>query len=291
MNKILVIFIFQFAFFSCFSQVVEKDAKKKIWKQEKDYLKYQKKKDYKGPGDWYGSEPSSIKDEEDSYSSSGNSGSQGIQYNPQQIQQDREKQFGKKGGNGSGDLEADPEIKRPDPITFPEIDSPDIDAPDVPDIDPPIFPVSFWKVILFLIILAVVVFLLYWWLKNRQPANTAIRQNIENDWNPEVITKTELELRLEDALSRDDFREGVRIYFTFILKELITKGWIQWKKDKTNHQYLLEVNGKPNSDIFRECVRIYDLVWYGEYEIDRQIFEILQPTLLNYYHSLKAMNE
>jgi len=96
---------------------------------------------------------------------------------------------------------------------------------------------------------------------------------------------------LEEALSRDDFREGVRIYFTFILKELISKGWIQWKKDKTNHHYLLEVNGKPNSDIFRECVRIYDLVWYGEYEIDRKAYEMLQPTLLNYYHSLKTMNE
>jgi hypothetical protein len=290
LNKLLSILVFLFVLITCFSQGSEKDAKKKVWKQEKDYLKYQKKKNYKGPEDWYGSEPSSLQDEDDYYGT-GSPGSQGIQYNPQQIQKDREKQFSKKSGNGNGDLEADPEIKRPDPITFPDIDSPDIDAPDLPDVDVPEAPVSFWKVILFLIILAAVIFLLYWWLKNRQPANTTIRQNVENDWNPEVITKTELELRLEDALSRDDFREGVRIYFTFILKELISKGWIQWKKDKTNHHYLLEVNSKPNSDIFRECVRIYDLIWYGEYEIDRKAYDILQPTLLNYYHSLKPMNE
>jgi hypothetical protein len=292
LNRLIFSISFVFLALVCFSQADGKDLKKKVWKQEKEYLKYQKKKNYKGPEDWYGSSPSSLKEEENNYTTTNNgSSSQGIQYNPQQIKQNREKQFGKNSGKNGGTLGADPEIQKPEPITLPDIDPPNIDGPDLPDFDGPTIPISFWKILLFSALIIAVIILLYWWLKNKQPSNNAVLQDIQNDWNPEVITKTELEQRLEEALERGDFREGIRIYFTFILKELIRKNWIQWKKDKTNHHYLLELTGKPDNDIFRECVRIYDLVWYGEYEIDKDIFNQLQPTLLKYYKSLNPSNE
>ncbi len=264
------------------------DAKKDTWTKEKDYLKYERKRDYKGPDDWYGGSPASMKKLDDNYAPS-NQGSQGIQYNPQQIVQDREKKYSK--GGGSGQLEVDPEMKKPDPITLPEIDPPDIDGPDLPDVDLPTIPVDFWKILLFIIIFAAVIILVYLWLKNRRPSGRSVLRDVDNDWNPEVITKTELELRLEEALSKEDYREGIRIYFTFILKELIRKNWIHWKKDKTNHHYVLEMSSRPKADVFRECVRIYDLVWYGEYEISKRVYESLQPTLLNYYRSLENSNE
>lgn len=282
-------------FFQVSGQSADKDAKQQTWKAEKEYLRYERQKNYEGPDDWYGGSPSSIKEsDEDVYSGSNNNGSQGIQYNPQRIQQDREKQYGPyEQGGGKGDLELDPKVQRPDPIEFPEFDPPD--APDIdldlPDIDAPNIPMGFWKIVLFLIIAAFVVFLLYYWLKNRMPSEKSVVQDVENDWNPEIVTKSELELRLEEALSREDYREGIRIYFTFILKELIRKNWIHWKKDKTNHHYLMEMAAKPKVDRFRECVRIYDLVWYGEYEINKEVFEMLQPTLLNYYRSLEAAND
>lgn len=115
--------------------------------------------------------------------------------------------------------------------------------------------------------------------------------DVENDWNPEVISKTELELRLEEAVEREDYRECVRIYFTFILKELIRKGWINWKKEKTNYHYVLEMHKRENAAHFNECVRIYDLVWYGDYNIDQDIFGLLQPSFENYYKSLDPVNE
>jgi hypothetical protein len=268
--------------------LIAQDAKKETWSKEKDYLKYERKRDFKGPDDWYGGSPASMKDLDDNYAPS-NQGAQGLQYNPQQIVQEREKKYGKSGGGGS--MEQDPAVKKPDPITLPEIDPPDVDGPDLPDIDLPSIPVDFWKIVLFLIIFAAVIILVYLWLKNRRPSGKSVLRDVENDWNPEVITKTELEMRLEEALNKEDYREGVRIYFTFILKELIRKNWIHWKKDKTNHHYVMEMSSRPKADIFRECVRIYDLVWYGEYEISKQVYQSLQPTLLNYYRSLESTHD
>jgi len=264
------------------------DEKKETWAKEKDFLKYERRKDFKGPDDWYGGSPASMKDLDDNVASS-NQGGKGIQYDPQQIVEDRQKKYNQ--GSGSGQMESDPEVKKPDPITLPEIDPPDIDGPDLPDVDLPTVPVDFWKIVLFMIIFAAVIILVYLWLKNRRPSGKSVLRDVENDWNPEVITKTELELRLEEALSKEDYREGIRIYFTFILKELIRKNWIHWKKDKTNHHYVLEMSSRPKAEIFRECVRIYDLVWYGEYEIGKQVYETLQSTLLNYYRSVESSHE
>jgi hypothetical protein len=43
------------------------------------------------------------------------------------------------------------------------------------------------------------------------------------------------------------------------------------------------MKSRSNSHLFEECVRIYDLVWYGEYQLSKSDFEEIQPVLLSYY--------
>lgn len=288
-----------------FALVAQETRSKKeaTWKSEKDYLEYRKSKNYDGPNDWHGSYPADMRSDDGTYygggsgsgsSGSGSSGSGyqgGIQYSPQQIQKDRKDRYqGFDRGGGKGDVKYDPEVERPDPIELPDIDPPDVNTPDI-DVDAPSINPMVWKILLFILIAAAVMVVLYLIFKNRSQSDKKVIVDVENDWNPEVITKTELELKLEAAMENGDYRECVRIYFTFILKELIRKSWISWKKDKTNYHYLLEMQKRPNRHAFAECVRIYDLVWYGEYEIDRDNFSVLQPQLENYYKSLDPVDE
>jgi len=275
--------------------------KEATWKKEKDYLEYKKTDKYEGPEDWYGSYPADMKSEDAASGNSSNSGSnynssssqQGIQYTPQQIQKDRQKRYrGYNRGGGQGTVPYDPKVKDPDPIEIPDVDAPDIDLPDVNlDLDPPSISPGVWKVLLFILLGAALLWIAYLIIKNKKAPNTKVVIDVEDDWNPEVISKTELELRLESAMLDEDFRECVRIYFTFILKELIRKSWISWKREKTNYHYVLEMHKRENASHFNECVRVYDIVWYGDYKIDREIFELLQPTFENYYKSLDPVNE
>lgn len=277
----------------------DQEKKETKWETERKNLRYKKESDYKGPEDWYGTDPTSLRDRYGDGSRSGTGstptgyGSGGTRYSPQQIQRDRQKRYGGyERGGGNGTLKSDPKIKRPKPSHSPN--SPDVNPPDVdfdaPDMSPPAIGMSFWKILLYLLIIAAVVVIIYHIMKHyNPPVKTLV--NIENEWNPEVISKTELELKLDTAMDNEDYRECVRIYFTFILKELIGKGWIRWKKEKTNHHYVMELAGKPGVTSFMECVRIYDLVWYGDYNIDLEIFEMLKPTLENYYKSLDPAND
>ncbi len=286
----------------------DQEKKETKWNTERKKLKYKKETDYNGPEDWSGSNPSSLKERSNgnsggSYRSgsgssssrygSGSRGSGGTQYSPQQIQRDRQKRYsGYDRGGGEGTVKSDPKVKRPEPVTAPkspDVSPPNIDA-DPPDSSPPAIGMSFWKILLYLLIIVVVVAIIYYVMKRYNPPVKPV-VNIENEWNPEVISKTELEMKLEAAMDNEDYREGVRIYFTFILKELIRKEWIRWKKEKTNHHYVMEMAGKPSVLSFMECVRIYDLIWYGDYNIDLEIFEMLKPTLENYYKSLDPADD
>lgn len=262
---------------------------KEVWKSEKDYLEYRKSDKYKGPNDWYGSYPASMKDEPLSGSGPSGYGSNGLQYSPQQIQRDRKERYnGFDRGGGEGTVPFDPEVEKPDPIEAPDIEPPDIDAPDI---DAPSISPSVWKFLMFLLLFVALFIVAYLIIKNRKPSNKRITVDVEDEWNPEIISKTALELKLEDAIAREDYRECVRIYFTFILKELIRKGWIHWKKEKTNYDYVLEMYKRENAQEFNECVRVFDLVWYGEYHINQEIFELLKPGLEKYYQSLEPVDE
>ena len=292
--------VFLVVAFQSFGQT---DDTERAWKSEKDKVVFRKAKKYKGPDEWYASSPADMQsyDAEETYipqngtpPSSANSPGGTQTYTPQQIQEEREKRYGKD-YSGGGNGKPNPELIQPEPIEIPDFDSPDIDAPDVdlPDVDAPDFLSSgnFWKILLVLLLLAALVWILYIVIKNRRPRDRKVVQDVENDWNPEVITKTQLELMLEKATVDEDYRECVRIYFMFILKELTRKAWIKWRAEKTNYDYLLEMRGRDNFDGFDEVVRIYDLVWYGDYAISKEVYERLQPALLNYYKSLDPTDE
>lgn len=271
----------------------DQERKETKWDTERKKLKYKKEADYKGPEDWYGADPTSLRERYGNGSTPSGYGSGGTRYSPQQIQRDRQKRNGGyERGGGEGTLKSDPKVKRPEPTNSPSSsarNSPDVDF-DAPDMSLPTIGMSFWKIILYLLIIAAAVVIIYYVMKHYNPPVKPV-VNIENEWNPEVISKTELELKLETSMDNEDYRECVRIYFTFILKELIRKGWIRWKKEKTNHHYVMELAGKPEAISFMECVRIYDLVWYGDYNIDLEIFEMLKPTLEDYYKSLDPADD
>lgn len=299
----LIKFVLHIALITLSFQLLSQDKIDKAWKKEKSKVEYRKAKKYKGPDDWYTSSPAQInQEEEDLYvppnggvPNSANSPGGSQTYTPQQIEEERKRRYGdnyQSGQNGK----PDPELIKPEPIEFPDFDAPDVDAPDVdlPDMDAPDFLASggFWKTILFIVLFLLVIWIIYILLKNRKPADKrVVVQNVENNWHPEVVTKTELELMLDKAMNSGDYRACVRVYFMFILKELTKKQWIKWRAEKTNYDYLLEMRSKSNFEGFEETVRIYDLVWYGDYKITESAYKELQPRLLNYYKSLNPSNE
>lgn len=255
----------------------------KTWRSIHEQHRFGKDKQFNGPeGDNYPS-PSEIQENKSVSSgsvSSRNTPYRGLPYNERDIQRGHSK--------GNGTVPRDPEVQRQDPVRLPEADAPDIDAPDV---DTPEISRGFWQFLFVILILGLLALIIYYILKNQNPSNKAIPfEPLDEDLNPATISKTELELRLEEAMASGNYKECVRIYFLFAMKDLIEKRRIFWKREKTNVHYQIELSGKPEERDFGKIVAIYDLVWYGDYAITQETYGQLQPILDQSYKHIEAQS-
>ena len=120
---------------------------------------------------------------------------------------------------------------------------------------------AFMNILAILIVLVIILLIVYFMYKNKQPIKKVT--GFDENKAPADIPKTELELALEKAIQNKNYREAVRIYFVFIIKDLSEKNWIKWKKNKTNFSYLSEMTGRDEYHGFYQVVTLYEIIWYG----------------------------
>lgn len=268
--------------FLAINSIAQKDpALEKRWDNMQRSIEYGKNPKQKEPKDWWSTGPHHY-DSQNTVSPEEVNESNDFKENILKSKQ------GEK-GHGKG-KSAERKMKEPEMPEPPEFDAPEIDTPDIGNVDPNKISKSTWKLILFILIFIAVIVGLYFWLR-KQNANPKIEQTFDDDWNPEVITKSELESRLENALLSDNFREAVRVYFTLILQELIVLEYIEWKREKTNHDYLRELKNHAVKSQFSQSIRVFDIVWYGEYVLDKNRFGKIQPLFLSFISQLKAIKK
>ena len=102
----------------------------------------------------------------------------------------------------------------------------------------------------------------------------------------ENIHEMDFEKLINDALVNKEYRHGVRLTFLFALKLLSDKHQVDWRPGKTNHDYLEELKPGALKTGFNELSFYFDYAWYGEFDVNenlyqrvRTIFENWRPTL------------
>ena len=147
----------------------------------------------------------------------------------------------------------------------------------------------FLKVILITLLVVIVSYIAYKiylnYLENKSIKSEKTVE-ITEDITPIQIPKSALQKALEEAIARKDYREAVRVYFIFIIKDLSEKNWINWEKEKTNYSYLREMQARSEFQDFSESVNIFEIVWYGKREITDKDFKSVQPTFVNLLNKL-----
>lgn len=136
--------------------------------------------------------------------------------------------------------------------------------------------VSYILIGLIIAILAGLIFYLFY--KNPPSKETKVIPKDIEEVNPIEIPKSELELRLEEAIRNQDYRKAIRIYFIFIIRGLSERKWIAWEKEKTNFAYLNEMRQNNLYQAFDESVILYEIVWYGKRKVDVDTYKKLEPT-------------
>lgn len=88
---------------------------------------------------------------------------------------------------------------------------------------------------------------------------------------------------IEQALSDKNYRYAVRLQYLKSLKVLADKDLIEWKKNKTNHDYLLEVNNSPFHNEFGKLTKTFNYIWYGDKHINLSEYQSTQIQFSNFF--------
>ncbi len=170
----------------------------------------------------------------------------------------------------------------------------EVKTTDAPNIKPrnPIINTSpqFLQILLFIIIAAVLVFILLklfgkGLFNNKKITVNATTTIQELEDRP---MESDLERFLREAIEKRDYRLAIRIYFLILLKELHEKNFIEWKKNKTNMDYLSEVHSHPAYLQLSNNTLLYEFFWYGEKQLAEEQFNVVRVSFVDLINKLKG---
>ena len=127
---------------------------------------------------------------------------------------------------------------------------------------------------LIIILIGVVIYLIF--------SNVQVEKKIDdpeiNMLDIEDIEEVDALDGFKKAITVSDYRSAIRMQFIKVLQMLQEGNHINWRPEKTNRDYSRELSGTKLKTSFKELSSIYELVWYGNTSIDKDIFERLNPS-------------
>ncbi|SDH90673.1 DUF4129 domain-containing protein [Winogradskyella thalassocola] len=92
----------------------------------------------------------------------------------------------------------------------------------------------------------------------------------------QIIKNEDIPALINEAVNQKNYRLAIRYYYLLSLKYLTETDHILWQPQKTNEDYINEINKEFLKADFKNITRIYDYVWYGEFNVDATKFETLK---------------
>jgi hypothetical protein len=95
----------------------------------------------------------------------------------------------------------------------------------------------------------------------------------------ENIHEMNFDALIEEAVNARQYKRAVRLLYLKGLKVLADRGAINWRKDKTNRDYLHELRESPVRASFADATFLFEYVWYGDMPINESIFRSIRENL------------
>jgi hypothetical protein len=155
-----------------------------------------------------------------------------------------------------------------------------------PELDPnkkysePFYLQNWFRTLLWIVIIGAFIAVLIWFLIASDiklfRKKAAVLQSAEDIAINEDIFSINYEQELEKAIANENYRLGVRLMYLHVLRLFSEKDIIQYKMEKTNSDYLLQLyNTSYYKDFFR-LTRNFEYVWYGKFDISSAAFEMIR---------------
>ena len=131
------------------------------------------------------------------------------------------------------------------------------------------------KALPYLLIAGVLVFLTWLFLRidlGGSPLKNAELNKVILSDEQDIIETHDIESLITQALRENNYRLAVRFYYLLVLQKLSKKDIIDWQVQKTNADYVYEIKSEGLRKDFTKLTRIYDFIWYGNFDVNETDF-------------------
>lgn len=144
----------------------------------------------------------------------------------------------------------------------------------------PITKIFFWSLATLLVVLILVklFFTKGFFYRSSNGSNV---NALQEELGQETLTADYTHLITQSILNKD-YRLATRYLYLQSLQKLMIAGAISYTLDKTNHQYLVELNDKPYNRAFAALTLQYEYAWYGEFNMDEPRFIAIQKMFTSF---------
>jgi hypothetical protein len=105
--------------------------------------------------------------------------------------------------------------------------------------------------------------------------------------NADNLSNLKVDDLLSDALDAADFRLAIRLLYLNSLKLLMEKGFIRPSPEKTNYDYVRELNNNIYQSDFKNTTRIFEIVWYGNSNINNSSFQNIKNKFADFQDKIR----
>lgn len=153
---------------------------------------------------------------------------------------------------------------------------------------------QFFIKILPYLLLGILLGLIIWLFARLNPAGRALeaprQSKVLLNEEEELVKNKDISGLIEQAIKNGDFRLAVRYYYLRELQNLDKKGAIAYEFQKTNQDYLEELNKDALKSQFSVITMIYEFIWYGSFEVSEKDFRLAQQGFSKMDQELKALS-
>lgn len=141
------------------------------------------------------------------------------------------------------------------------------------------------KALLWMLAISFVLFIIYrlFLTDGMFKASTKTADNAGANIVGETITaETDFDELVRNALLQKNYRQAVRLQYLRTLHLLAAKNLVGLSPDKTNYQYVSEIKDKAYQNEFATLTLNYEYVWYGEFNIEHETYNKIEPGFINF---------
>jgi hypothetical protein len=92
----------------------------------------------------------------------------------------------------------------------------------------------------------------------------------------------DLENLIEKSYHEKNYALAVRYLYLQLLKDLNARGFIKWRIDKTDDDYIQEIKDAVLKSGFKDLALLFEYVWYGEFPVDEDIFKSIRARFTDF---------